>query len=99
MQENEGWEDLDWLEYEQANQLFWAWQGHLMPLAWSTEAIQKTHAFNKKQMKKNPECISIYSIEGFDEAWGERVEYCSSEIWDGDTFEEEWPEFADNMEF
>lgn len=96
----EGWEDLDWLAYKEANQLFWAVKGQLIPLSWSTKDILETYDSYTKRLWGNHESLVKSNMVGFEEAWQERVEYCAQDCWEGDTFEkEEYPDFVEHMDF
>ena len=97
----EGWEELNWDIYKQANEFYWAVKGQLIPLRWSSKDIIAIYHGYMARIWGNHEAMTTDKMKGFEEAWNERVEYCSNDCWDGDTFEkeEEWPDFVDNMDF
>ena len=91
----EGWEDISWPKYKHANELYWAVKGQLIPLSWSTKDINATYDSYIKRLWGNHEAMTSCHMKGFEKAWEERVEYCSGECWDGDTFEQEEEDYPD----
>ena len=96
----EGWEDMSWPKYKFTNEMYWAVKGQLIPLSWSTEDIERTYDSYLSRLWGNHEAMTSSHMEGFKEAWEDRVEYCASECWDDDTFEqEEYPDFVNHDMF
>ena len=96
----EGWEDISWLQYKQANEFYWAIKGQLIPLSWSSKDIRDIYEGYMKRLWGNHEAMTAGHMKGFEEAWDERVEYCASDIWEDDTFEkEEYPDFVNHDMF